>query len=508
MQKVNNKLNLLRELMALKYIEAYIVLHYDTHDIESLKLYLIYGQIQLTICKLKNNQKNGWELQKLEPAWKLCLKGQTIGYDPLLISHMFRKSSTTSLWNVNLKAINQNLIDLIQTNKTQDSLSLFMIWSISKNKKISQIFQNLQQKKAKYILIFKLEQNRMGKDIKLNPLFKSYLYLRDDYKEIQYINPVQVNEQVKQYSTDNKIEIKPIFRSVIPLEINDRLINQVVCLIELLKAIKNKREIQEYKESHIRVGESIIYDGLRNNHQMVKFWINTKQLKYLAQYRFKQNNNMGLSSDSISSSGANAAIVHYHSTQNNKSIINPNYIYLIDSGGQYLDGTNNFTKNISFQITNNRRKECLQKIRFMEEIWMYQQEDGYGKLIQIMDMVLVIELDIYFNVHEGPHRINKYRSQVFQPGMIVSNELGYQEEGKFGIRIENLILCVQVNDQYLGFENLIYCSYDRNLTNLDLLSSRDRNYIDQYHYLVRNNLQPLMKEYKGKDWLLKIIEPL
>lgn len=62
--------------------------------------------------------------------------------------------------------------------------------------------------------------------------------------------------------------------------------------------------------------------------------------------------------------------------------------------------------------------------------------------------------------------------------MIVSNEPGYYEEGKFGIRIENLILCVKVNNQFLGFENLTYCPYDRNLINLDLLSPRDRNYID------------------------------
>lgn len=78
--------------------------------------------------------------------------------------------------------------------------------------------------------------------------------------------------------------------------------------------------------------------------------------------------------------------------------------------------------------------------------------------------------------------------------MIVSNEPGYYEENKFGIRIENLIVCVEKNNGFLGFENLTVCPYDRNLIDLELLSPRDRKFIDAYHQKVRETLLPLLEE--------------
>ncbi|CAD8063357.1 unnamed protein product [Paramecium primaurelia] len=582
MQKINNKLNLLRELMAQRSIQAYLVPHSDAHDSEYTsdsdeRLAFIsgfdgsagIGLITNTIAYLWTDSRyylqatkqleHGWELQKLEPGvptWvehaKANLKGQAIGYDPLLISHQLKKTRGASLEDVEFKAINENLIDLIWTNKPQDSLSEVIIHELEYHqypttKKISQIFENLKQKQAKSILISKLDQiawvlNLRGNDIKFNPLFKSYLYLKDDNTGTLFINPTKINQQVKQYLTENNIEIKSIQdvfnekfinAAVTPAEINHRLIQQVedpivlnACPIELLKAIKNEREIQGFKESHIRDGAALVHylgwleKQLLDGEVLDEYQAATK----LAQYRYKQSRNMGLSFDSISSSGANAAIVHYHPTENNKSIINPNHIYLIDSGGQYLDGTTDVTRTYHFTQPTVEERNAYTRVLLgnldIERLKWPQKSKIHGGDIDVLARRWLWEANLdyghgtghgvgyFLNVHEGPHGISKYRTEVFQPGMIVSNEPGYYEEGKFGIRIENLILCVKVNNQFLGFENLTYCPYDRNLINLDLLSPRDRNYIDQYHALVRKTLLPLMEEQIAKDWLIKMTEPL
>ncbi|CAD8073066.1 unnamed protein product [Paramecium sonneborni] len=582
MQKINNKLDLLRELMAQRQIQAYLVPHNDAHDSEYTsdsdeRLAFIsgfdgsagIGLITNTIAYLWTDSRyylqaakqleTGWELQKQEPGvptWvqyaKANLQGQVIGYDPLLISHKLKISRRNSLQVTEFRAINENLIDLIWTNKPQDSIAEVMIHDLEyhqypTSQKISQIFESLKQNEANSILISKLDQiawvlNLRGTDIKFNPLFKSYLYLRDDNTGTLYINPAKVNEQVRQYLTENKIEIKPILdvfnekfiqTAVTPSEINDRLIEQVedpinlnACPIELLKAIKNEREIQGFKESHIRDGAALVhYLGWLEKQLLDGVELDEFQAaEVLAKYRYKQNRNMGLSFDSISSSGANAAIVHYHPTENNKSQINPNHIYLIDSGGQYLDGTTDVTRTYHFTKPTIEEKNAYTRVLLgnldIERLKWPKKSKIHGGDIDVLARRWLWEANLdyghgtghgvgyFLNVHEGPHAINKYTTEVFKPGMIVSNEPGYYEEGKFGIRIENLILCVQLNAQFYGFQNLTYCPYDRNLINLDLMSPRDKNYVDQYHTLVRDTLLPLMQEQTAKDWLIKMTEPL
>lgn len=118
----------------------------------------------------------------------------------------------------------------------------------------------------------------------------------------------------------------------------------------------------------------------------------------------------------------------------------------------------------------------------------------------------------FLNVHEGPHGISKFRDEPLQAGMIVTDEPGYYETGKFGIRIENCLLVVRKQEGFLGFDNITLAPYDRNLIELGLLSKWDREYIDQYHKRVEEEVMPILKEMKVEayveDWLKAACKPL
>ena len=119
----------------------------------------------------------------------------------------------------------------------------------------------------------------------------------------------------------------------------------------------------------------------------------------------------------------------------------------------------------------------------------------------------------FLNVHEGPHGISKHRDTPLQEGMIVTDEPGYYESGKFGIRIENCLLVVQKQTEgFLGFDNITMTPYDRNLIDLELLSKWDREYIDRYHQTVLEKVSPVLKEMGVEgyvwEWLKEATKPL
>ena len=109
----------------------------------------------------------------------------------------------------------------------------------------------------------------------------------------------------------------------------------------------------------------------------------------------------------------------------------------------------------------------------------------------------------YFEgVHEGPVGISKRNTVVFQPNMIVTNEPGYYEPGKYGIRIENILVCIQDENGLLGFENITICPYDKNLIDVQLLSEQDKIFINKYHEKVWDILSPrIQDDAETLEWL-------
>jgi Xaa-Pro aminopeptidase len=227
---------------------------------------------------------------------------------------------------------------------------------------------------------------------------------------------------------------------------------------------------------------------------------------------------MGLSFDTISSTGANAAIIHYKPEKGSCAIIDPKKIYLCDSGAQYLDGTTDTTRTLHFGEPTSMEKTAytlvlkghiaLELARFpkgtsgfaidvlaRQFLWHegldYRHGTGHG-------------VGSFLNVHEGPIGIGTRKEYADIPlgvGNVISNEPGYYEDGNFGIRIENIIVVKEVETNhnfgdkgYLGFERVTMVPHCRKLVDMNLLTDLEKKYINDYHKEVFEKTSKFFEE--------------
>ena len=235
----------------------------------------------------------------------------------------------------------------------------------------------------------------------------------------------------------------------------------------------------------------------------------------------------GPSFDTISGAGANGAIVHYRVTAESNRKLEPGSLYLVDSGGQYLDGTTDVTRTVAIGRPAAEHRDRFTRVlrghialataRFprgttgaqldalaRQFLWQagldYDHGTGHG-------------VGHYLNVHEGPQRISRLGSgAALVPGMVVSNEPGYYETGAYGIRIENLVAVTEVEGAdggFLGFETLTLAPIDRALVEPAMLRADERAWLDAYHARVAETLAPLLaNDAETLTWLRAASVPL
>ena len=235
----------------------------------------------------------------------------------------------------------------------------------------------------------------------------------------------------------------------------------------------------------------------------------------------------GPSFDTISGAGPNGAIVHYRVTAETDRTLEPGSLYLVDSGGQYLDGTTDVTRTVAIGRPEPAHRDrftrvlrghiALAQARFprgtsgaqldalaRQFLWQagldYDHGTGHG-------------VGHYLNVHEGPQRISRFGSAAaLAPGMVVSNEPGYYETGAYGIRIENLVAVVaagEADNNFLGFETLTLAPIDRALVDPAMLTGSERAWFDAYHARVAETLAPqLADDAATLAWLRTATAPL
>ncbi|SHF78567.1 Xaa-Pro aminopeptidase [Litoreibacter ascidiaceicola] len=291
----------------------------------------------------------------------------------------------------------------------------------------------------------------------------------------------------------------------------------------LPKACKNATEIEGARSAH-----------LRDAHAMVNFlaWLDEQQpglteidvVTALEGFRAETNALRDISFETIAGAGPNGAIVHYRCTKNTNRALQDGELLLVDSGGQYVDGTTDITRTVVMGSPAREQQECytlvlqgmiaLSMARFPRglagrdidalaraPLWRhgldYDHGTGHG-------------VGSYLSVHEGPARISRLSDVALQPGMILSNEPGYYREGAFGIRIENLIVvqdAPQMGDKrdQLSFETLTWVPLDRRLIAVDMLSPSERDWIDRYHATIAEKLSV---QGKARDWLEAATQPL
>ena len=276
----------------------------------------------------------------------------------------------------------------------------------------------------------------------------------------------------------------------------------------LPKACKNAVEIEGARQAHRRDGASLTRFLCWLSGEAPKGSLNEiSAAAKLAEFRRPNENFRDFSFDTISAAGSNGAICHYHVDEKSNRPIEKGTLYLVDSGAQYLDGTTDVTRTIAVGAPNGEMKDRFTRVlkghialattRFPKgttgaqldaiarrPLWEagldYDHGTGHG-------------VGSYLSVHEGPHRISKAPNRIaLDVGMIISNEPGFYLDGKWGIRIENLVTVVPIEGQpnMLGFETLTLAPIDLALVERSLLSAEEVAWLNGYHARVRDALSP------------------
>ena len=220
-----------------------------------------------------------------------------------------------------------------------------------------------------------------------------------------------------------------------------------------------------------------------------------------------------LSFPTISGSGPNGAIIHYKANKKSNRILKKGDIYLVDSGGQYNYGTTDVTRTISLDNNQNKIKNIFTRVlKGHIAVANYKlRKNTSGSEIDVVARKSLKEVNLdyahgtghgvgyFLNVHEGPQAISKRNKVKLVKGMIVSNEPGYYENGKFGIRIENLITIKKIKG-INKFESLTLVPIDKSLIEKKLLNKNEIKWVNNYHSKVFNRL----RKYMNKPELIEL----
>jgi Xaa-Pro aminopeptidase len=467
------------------------------------------------------------------------LKGKkiTIGFDP----HLFTKKSLSVFFEKSkckYKPLANNLIDEIWKRKIKKNKSKFFILpdsSVSEKyqSKVNKITNFLKRRKSDFLFITASENNAWllnirGWDTKYTPIPYSYTLI-DKNKNIKFFCDLKkISTTLRRYFKKIKfLDIKICAKTLSEIKKKKFIIDKNSCSyffentilknnkilnfhdpVYFSKAIKGKREIDNIKKAHIYDGAALTKflfwlkkDFYRKN--ITEISASQKLLKF----RKKNKKFKFLSFPTISGTGPNGAIIHYNATKQSNRKLKKGDIYLIDSGGQYEFGTTDVTRTISLKNSNRRIKDIFTRVlkghiavanfiikkntsgsviddsarKYLKQIGLnYAHGTGHG-------------VGYFLNVHEGPQAISKKNKIKFQIGMVISNEPGYYEKNKFGIRIENLIYVKRIKNK-MSFENLTMAPIEKDLIIRENLNKKEIKWLNNYHKTVFKNLRKFMNK--------------
>ncbi len=494
-------------------------------------------------------------------------QGARIGYDPWLHSRDWVKKATEALAarGAELVAVEQNPIDKVWSDRPEASKAHLAVQAEkytgrSSADKRQEIADWLTEKHADAAVLSALNSiawafNVRGQDVSRTPVALAFALVRSDGTADLFVNPEKISAEVRQHLGNGvRLHDRNAFEAALA-ELKGQTVavdpeRAVAAIFEALdkagakiipvrdptilpKAIKNAVEIAGQKSAQYRDGAAI---------SRFLRWVETEAPKgdvdelkasdHLEALRREDPELRDLSFDSISGAGPNGAIVHYRSSEKTNRKLEMNSIYLIDSGGQYLDGTTDITRTIVVgEPTDEMRDRFTRVLKghiavataifpkgtrgtqldsfARRPLWEagldYAHGTGHG-------------VGSFLSVHEGPQRISPAGSaqaggdEPLRAGMILSNEPGYYKTGEYGIRIENLVLVVEhpvegAEKETLGFETLTFAPIERRLIKKDMLSPSELEWLNAYHAEVLEKIGPRLE---GDDlaWLEKACAPI
>lgn len=393
--------------------------------------------------------------------------------------------------------------------------------------------------------------NIRGSDIERNPVVQAFAILHATGRLTLFIAPEKLSDPVRAHLGPD-VTLRPpsafaaalrtltgpvrVDRATAPLQVSRELQDAAIAIVWgadpclLPKAKKNAAEIAGMEEAHLTDGAA-----------MVEFlaWLDTEMpggglteidvVRALEGFRRATNLLREISFETICGAGPNGAIMHYRVTEETNRALRPGEIVVVDSGGQYLNGTTDITRTVAVGPVDPEAKAAFTRVlQGMIAISRLRWPNGIAG--QHLDSIARYNLWLagqdfdhgtghgvgaYLSVHEGPQRLSRAGDVVLEPGMILSNEPGYYREDAFGIRIENLVLVEEApslpdgddHRKMLRFRTLTFAPIDRRLIDAGVLTRGERAWLNAYHAEVAERIGPRVSA-PARDWLAEATKPV
>jgi Xaa-Pro aminopeptidase len=491
-------------------------------------------------------------------------EGLSIGFDAWLITQAQLEGwkKATALQGVRWVSHTPNLVDSIWAEQPAPPAGEVMLHPMeyagrSYADKRAAMLDVLAKHRADAVLLTQADSinwllNIRGGDVPFNPLLLAHMILRADGAATLFMHPHALSEAVAAYFAEHQVTVAPladVFAGNVTREqlgarvlmdasatavgwfvLAEKLGTEVVRSEDPAqhpKALKNVAELAGIRAAHARDGLSLSrflhwFDTqVSNSH----FPEELKVVERLEHFRAEDASYRGGSFATIAGSGPHGAIVHYRADEKSNRKPRVGELFLLDSGGQYPDGTTDVTRTIYVSGPSGGTPAPKMKEHFTRvlkghiALAMAKFPAGTtGAQLDVLARQYLWEVGLDFDhgtghgvgaylcVHEGPQRISKRGGAVaLEPGMILSNEPGYYEAGHYGIRIENLVAVVAMpapegQRPMRGFETLTLAPIDTRLVEVTMLSANERNWLNAYHQRVFKAHADKLDE-KAREWL-------
>ena len=479
-------------------------------------------------------------------------KEKVLGFDGRVISYFQMQEYSSALREKNIKIITDfDFPGEIWENRP--SLSKEKIFVLDKTysgedfkDKITKVREEMKKEAADVHIITSLDDiawlfNIRGRDIPCTPVVLSYTYITEK-EVILFIDKDKLTKETEEYFFENDIEIKDYFdfyeflkeskeNKKILLDysrINSSVFNSIpkgiikinkINPTQLFKAIKNKTEIKNTTEAHIKDGTAVtkFMYWLKNN-------INKEKIteidveKKIEFFRREEKDFIEPSFDTIAAYGSNAAMMHYSAGKNSNAVLDSKNLLLVDSGGQYLQGTTDITRTFALgEVDETVKKHYTTVLKSL--IALSKTKFFYGTKCSEFDKiartpVLDIGLDYlcatghgvgYLSVvHEGPNIFRKTSDFILEADMITTVEPGIYIENSHGIRIENELLSREIErtqeNRIMDFETITFAPIDLDPVDISMLTPEEKDWLNSYHKIVFEKISPKLNE-EERDWL-------
>lgn len=488
---------------------------------------------------------------------KVLLKGGTLGFDGRVVNSKMGLDIQEILEDKEVTfSYTEDLVGMIW--RSRPALSAQPVWILEEQyagkraeEKIADLRAAMSKAKATAHILTTLDDiawllNIRGNDIPYNPVVLSYLTVTERNLYL-FINKSTLSQEVLSYLAQLEVTVKPYddiyeyvksfqkervllevgktnYAIINNLDHSNKIIDKINPTV-LAKAVKNHVEIENEKRAHVKDGVAmtkLIY-WIKNSIGKIPM-TEISVSDYAEELRRQQEGNLGLSFDTISAYKEHAAMCHYSATAESNKELKPEGLYLLDSGGQYYEGTTDITRTVALgEITAEEREHFtlvamsmlrLGHVKFLhgcrgltldyvarEPFWTrglnFDHGTGHG-------------VGYLLNVHERPHGIRWKMVQErmdhgeLEAGVMISDEPGIYIAGSHGIRTENMMVCKYAEKnqygQFMEFEFLTLVPIDLDAIDISLMEPKDVTYLNEYHKEVYEKISPFLT-HEEAAWL-------